>query len=469
MPHDQRSAKSSHSSPGFDVDAAARIVSLFSEEPLHPLRVEQIAARCGLSVADAAGLLKTLERLHVVECKAPGDIGVAYQLRLADGFLDILERLSRYFSEQVESVAISPERALISSGESAAELATLRALRGRVASLESANALLQRKSQELAFLYDTSVLLTGSLEPMTVAQTLLDTIAAASHAKARRFFVALADKGLLTFFGGVGVDRDAADEFLHDHRAIIESSIERGSLLSLPPQARDGTQVPAFAVLPLCSGEAEPAKGCIVLSEIADEGLSGDDLRVLMQVAEIAGRSLKGAALFTQSISIGSTDELTGIYNRRYLFRRLGEEMTRARNVGRPLSVIMVDVDRFKNVNDEYGHAEGDRLLKAVTRAIRDTTRDIDLVARLGGDEFVVILPGTTLDVALKVAERTRAAVEKQRFSTASGKPLSVTVSCGVTALTENAQMPAQMLASADRYLLEAKRAGRNRSVAMPA
>ena len=466
-PHPEGSAQAG--TLALDIEAAARIVRLFSEEPLHPLRVEHIAIRAGVARADAISLLKALERLGVVERKGPeGDIGVAYTLRLADGFLDILERLSRYFTEQVESVAISPERALISSGEAEAELATLRALRARVASLESAKTLLQRKNLELSFLYNTSMLLAGSIEPMTVAQTVIDAIASVARPKVKRFFVAMADKGVLSFYGGHGIDRLGADEFLRHKRQIIESSVERCALLSLPAQMEAGKRVPAFAVLPLTSGEGDPAVGCIVLSEITDEGLGGDDLRVLMQVAEIAGRSLKGAALFSQSISLGSTDELTGAFNRRYLFRRLGEEMTRARNAGRPLGVIVLDVDHFKNVNDEGGHAEGDRVLKAITRAISGATRGIDLVARLGGDEFAVILPSTSSGAAIKIAERMRSAVEKLRLSSAGGKPIAATISCGIASLTESVQTPAQLLASADHYLLEAKRAGRNRTIAMP-
>jgi diguanylate cyclase (GGDEF)-like protein len=467
MPREPRSAASSFDFGPDEIDAAARIVSLFSEEPLHPLRVERVAQQLGLGRTQVVALLAKLERLRVVERKGPpGDIGTAYQLRLADNFLDILERLSRYFTEQLETVAINPERAMISTGEAEAELATLRALRARVANLERANTLLQRKTLELAFLYNTSVLMAGSIEPLTLAQTLLDAVGTATRNKARSFFVALVEKGIVTFQGGIEISRADAEAFLHDHREMVESSIERCSLLSLPPQVRDEVRVPAFALVPLTTGEGEPARGCIVLAELVDEGLNADDLRVLSQLAEIAGRSLRGAALFAQSVSLGSTDELTGAHNRRYLFRRLGEEITRARNTGKPLSVIVMDIDRFKPVNDEFGHPEGDRLLKAATRAIDGATRDVDLVARLGGDEFAVILPGATVDVALKIAERMRTAVEELQFATHAGQRIAVTISCGLAGLHDSTQMPAQLLASADRLLLEAKRSGRNRCVA---
>jgi two-component system cell cycle response regulator len=180
----------------------------------------------------------------------------------------------------------------------------------------------------------------------------------------------------------------------------------------------------------------------------------------------MGGRSLDNAEIFTQSVSIGATDELTGAHNRRYLFRRLAEEITRARQSGAPLSVFIFDIDRFKQVNDMYGHAEGDRLLKEIAKTAAQAVRDIDLVARLGGEEFAVILPGTNIADALTIAERVRTGIEALGYVTQGGVALTTAVSAGVAALDENRQTPAQLLAAADACLLEAKRAGRNRSIA---
>jgi diguanylate cyclase (GGDEF)-like protein len=444
----------------------AGIITLFVDQPMATLGVPDTARALDATPAAVGEALDMLARLGVVKVRVASDGSQSYQLRLADGFLDVLERLTRFYTDQLESVAIYPDRAMLSSGEAVSEIATVRALRARVASLEAANTLLQRKSLELSFLYTTSALLASSIEPMTLAQLVLDSVSAAAKMKARAYFVALMDGELLAFQGGVNVDRRTAEAFLTRHATLIDACIEKGTLISMPRQMRVGrSPEPPFVVLPLSSGPGGRGQGCIAIIDIADEGLASDEMRSLMQLAEMAGRSLDNAAMFTQSVSIGSTDELTGAHNRRYLFRRLAEELARSRQSGTPLSVFIFDIDRFKNVNDEFGHPEGDRLLKAVSSIAQRTVRDIDLVARLGGEEFAVILPGTNAKDALSIAERVRRAVERLQFSSRTGVQVHTSVSCGIAALDEDTQTPAQLLAAADAGLLEAKRAGRNRSV----
>ncbi len=445
----------------------AGTIELFVAEPMTTLAVDETARMLGASAAATAEALDTLARVGIAQARVMHDGSVAYQFRLADSFLDVLERLTRFYTEQLESVAISPERALLSSGEAVAELGTVRALRARVASLETANTLLQRKNLELSFLYNASMLLASSIEPMTLAQGVLDAVGAATNMKARAYFVALVEQGMLTYQGGLNIDKRAAEAFLTRHAALIDAAIEKGSLISMPRQGRVGrTPEPPFVVLPLSSGASGRGHGCIAITDISDEGLGSDDLRVLMQLAEMAGRSLDNAEIFTQSVSIGATDELTGAHNRRYLFRRLAEEITRSRQSGAPLSVFIFDIDHFKEVNDRYGHPEGDRMLKAIAALAMRTVRDIDLVARLGGEEFAVILPGTDVAAALAIAERVRTAIERMRHVTQTGVTITTAISCGVAGLDENRQTPAQLLAAADACLLEAKRAGRNRSIA---
>lgn len=444
----------------------AGVVTLFVDQPMATLGVADTARSLAMAPQGVGEALDTLARLGILKVRIANDGSPSYQLRLADGFLDVLERLTRFYTDQLESVAIFPERAMLSSGEAVSEIATVRALRARVASLEAANTLMQRKNLELSFLYTTSALLASSIEPMTLAQLVLDSIGAAAKMKARAYFVALIDQGMLTFQGGVNVDRRAAEAFLTRHASLVDACIEKGTLISMPRQTRVGrTPESPFVVLPLTSGPGGRGQGCIAIIDIAEEGLASDDLRSLMQLAEMAGRSLDNAAMFTQSVSIGSTDELTGAHNRRYLFRRLAEEIARSRQSGTPLSVFIFDIDHFKNVNDEFGHAEGDRLLKAISAVAQAAVRDIDLVARLGGEEFAVILPGTNAKDALAIAERVRRAVERLQYRSQTGARVRTAVSCGVAALDEAAQTPAQLLAAADACLLSAKRAGRNRSV----
>jgi len=463
--HAQRTDTPGPSKPDIE-ELIADLVDLLVAEPLATLTPHSAAQRLSSSETQAARALEMLARLRILEAHT-GPNGVSsYQFRPADSFLDVLERLTRYYSQQLESVAILPERAMLQSGEISSEIATVRALRARVANLEAANTLLQRKNVELSFLYNTSALLASSIEPMTLAQTVLDAIASASHSRARAYFVALAEQGMLSFQGGVNVDKRAAEAFLTRHAALIDSCIEKGTLLSMPRDSRVGrTSETPFVVLPLTSGPGGRGQGCIAITDIAEDGLSSDDLRALMQLAEMAGRSLDNAAIFTQSVSIGATDELTGAHNRRYLFRRLAEEITRSRQSGGALAVFIFDIDRFKRVNDAFGHPEGDRLLKEISRIAMRAVRDGDLVARLGGEEFAVILPATNAKDALAIAERVRRAVERLVYVSQSGVQVRTTISCGVAVLDDAMQAPSQLLAAADARLLEAKRAGRNQSI----
>lgn len=153
-------------------------------------------------------------------------------------------------------------------------------------------------------------------------------------------------------------------------------------------------------------------------------------------------------------------DELTGLYNRRVLMARLKEEFHRALRYDQPLSLLMIDVDGFKEYNDTYGHSAGDEVLQQVAYRIKMMLRAGDLPARYGGEEFAVVLPNTTLTGAVALAERLRQAIERAPWPL---RPL--TISVGVAAQTAAAEEPHTLIATADEALYEAKRAGRNRVV----
>lgn len=149
------------------------------------------------------------------------------------------------------------------------------------------------------------------------------------------------------------------------------------------------------------------------------------------------------------------TDPLTELANRRYFELRYDEEVQRATRYGLNLSCLMIDIDKFKSINDTYGHTTGDEVIIAVAQAIRISTRSVDLPARFGGEEFVVLLPETELERALTIAERIRASVEA--IALGEGRP-RVTTSVGVSS-----GVGPELLENADKALYEAKRRGRNR------
>jgi two-component system cell cycle response regulator len=168
----------------------------------------------------------------------------------------------------------------------------------------------------------------------------------------------------------------------------------------------------------------------------------------------------------TRSMELAVTDPLTGLYNRRHMDKQLEIHVTNAAARGKPVSLLTVDVDFFKPINDTHGHDVGDRVLQELAVRLKAQVRAIDLCCRMGGEEFVVILPETDLQVGFTVAERLRRNIASKPFNAGAKQgPLSITVSIGVAAYETAADTPASILKRADEALYEAKRAGRNRVV----
>src|SRR3954471_1267248 len=158
------------------------------------------------------------------------------------------------------------------------------------------------------------------------------------------------------------------------------------------------------------------------------------------------------------------TDELTGLYNLRHFHETLDTELERSRRFGTSVGLVMLDIDDFKQVNDSYGHQQGDLVLIEVARVLRNLSRDIEEPARYGGEEMAVVLPQTDVGGAELLAERMRAAVEALTIDRLDGEgPLKVTASFGVASLPHSARDKASLIAEADAALYRAKRAGKNR------
>jgi diguanylate cyclase len=154
-------------------------------------------------------------------------------------------------------------------------------------------------------------------------------------------------------------------------------------------------------------------------------------------------------------------DPLTGIHNRLAFDERINSEIQRSKRYEEPFSLLVVDIDLFKKINDSFGHLAGDKVLKALAKRLEKNVRDVDLVARYGGEEFVILLPNTTLAAAHLVAEKTRAIVERAGFHH-DGQPVAVTVSGGISQFRHEDDA-ASLFKRADDALYAAKKAGRNR------
>jgi len=189
-----------------------------------------------------------------------------------------------------------------------------------------------------------------------------------------------------------------------------------------------------------------------------------EDFEILERLADVMAMAVENQRLLQVTRRMAEVDGLTGVCNRRHFQVLLAREAERARSAGHPLALLLADVDRFKSVNDRFGHPAGDAVLQHVARVLARRLRRSDVVARYGGEEFAVLLPGTDGEAAFSLAEELRREVESTPAPLpAPADPLAVTVSFGAAALPADAAEEAGLVAAADRALYRAKEGGRNR------
>jgi two-component system cell cycle response regulator len=172
---------------------------------------------------------------------------------------------------------------------------------------------------------------------------------------------------------------------------------------------------------------------------------------------------------YQRSLSLALTDDLTGLYNRRFLFAHIDQLRERIVQGGADAAVLLFDLDHFREVNNNYGHTAGDEVLRQLAMRVLRTIRDVDLAARLGGDEFVVVMAETPLTEAVAIAERLRLAIAAEPFVVRGGREaIPLTISIGVSSIGASHDTSAATLTSADDCLYRAKNAGRNRTIGCP-
>lgn len=198
--------------------------------------------------------------------------------------------------------------------------------------------------------------------------------------------------------------------------------------------------------------------------------LNENEINYLDEISKQASITIERALGYMKILKDATLDALTGLNNRHQFAIRLREETASAKRQNTPLCCIMTDIDFFKKVNDTYGHAVGDCVLKNVARTIKKELRENDIPARYGGEEFAILLPHTTLEEATLVAQRLRCAIEKKKinieeYNIEGTKQLNVTISIGVSAYNKAQKEPEQLYQNADKALYKAKEGGRNRVV----
>ncbi len=200
----------------------------------------------------------------------------------------------------------------------------------------------------------------------------------------------------------------------------------------------------------------------VVNVEVIDPTLTRDDLNLLTTLAGYAAVALEKAQLYEQTQALAITDGLTGLLNYRAFWQALERELERSMRYGLPLSLIMIEIDKFKRFNDSYGHLRGDEVIRAVARVLKQEHRaQIDIVARYGGDEFMILLPHTQKVTAAEIAERIRRAVEVTPLISAV-EVASVTLSLGVACYPEDGKSADTLVEAVDRSMYKAKQQGGN-------
>jgi diguanylate cyclase (GGDEF)-like protein len=205
-------------------------------------------------------------------------------------------------------------------------------------------------------------------------------------------------------------------------------------------------------------------RGALSVAFTTEHAIGREDLDVLEAIADLAVVACHNAEAYEDVRAAASTDALTGLLNHGAMQVRVREEIARAARDGQPLCCVLIDLDDFKRVNDEHGHACGDTVLREFAGLMNDVVREGDTAGRWGGEEFALLLPDTALDGAKRVAERLRQALEERVILSPEGEPLHVTVSLGVAAYPDLGGR-AELVAAADEALYRAKRAGKNQVV----
>jgi diguanylate cyclase (GGDEF)-like protein len=199
-----------------------------------------------------------------------------------------------------------------------------------------------------------------------------------------------------------------------------------------------------------------------IVNKTGSDPFTKDDLDLMMRIVDHAAIAIERSALYQKMAEMSVTDDLTNLFNTRYLNRTLEMEITRASRHHTSLSLIFMDLDHFKNINDNYGHLVGSKLLVELGQFLLKNLRTVDIVARYGGDEFVIVLPQTTPRNAVQIAERMRRSIEHNVFLKKDGFAFKITASFGVASYPESAKSKEELLRLADEAMYRVKYQTRN-------
>lgn len=323
----------------------------------------------------------------------------------------------------------------------------------------------QEKIETLLKLHEITKEILSILNASTIAQLIVDRVCELMQTKDAFLVLFEKEDQIIT-----PTNYKIGDEGIQKLKQISTQDFEmdeikNGKIICLDERSKQNDQfvINSGFLCPLMGAE-ETMEGILILGKSTfKQGYTKVDLEILTLFCEQASIAIQNAHLFQHAEKLAFTDGLTGVSNHRYFKNRLELEVERAHRYNRHLSLIIIDIDHFKEINDTYGHLTGDLILKAVANLLKKMTRNTDLIARYGGDEFTVFLPETPKAGATRVVERIFQILQQDDFATMLGlDDHRLTLSVGVATLPTDAQTSTELLKHADEALYLAKKQGRN-------
>lgn len=338
-------------------------------------------------------------------------------------------------------------------------------------SKEYALEIAQRRAKELDALQKATTALLSTLELEALLGQILDAaLSAIPAAQSGILHLVVPETGALQVRATQGGEESrihlfkptAVDSYsaraVRQRRPFLIEDVQRDISIGAEADFPNMPHIASLIVAPLTTEDR--VYGALTLGSTQKAAFTADDLHLLASFAATATTALRNAQLHATVQQQAITDPLTGLYNRRGFWDLAEHELVRAQRFNRPLSLILIDIDRFKEINDTYGHLMGDKILAAVSANCKAELRQVDIVARYGGDEFVVLLPETNLQEALPAAERLRTRIAALRFSH-NEESVHATICVGVAELQMEDSLKS-LIERTDQALYRAKQSGRN-------
>ncbi len=427
-----------------------------------------------INISTSAIIQKPVDRLiHVMNQARSGNMKVKAPVHT----IDEIGELSDQFNQMLEKIGeldarkMRTERELIHAQE---ELKYKNVLEEKSSIIEKTNQQLEKSVKELSMLYEVGQMISSTLEPDELYNIMLDVVKTLGFHEFALLVFEDESKKLVVKSAYGFKDNQKIKELMFDLGEGISGKVaEKREPVYIKDTSKDHSYLHykgekmeegSFFSIPLISHER--LMGVMNFTRPGIDSFSTNEIRLLNSLANQIAIAMENTRLYAKTKELSVTDELTHIYNRRHFQNMLQMEWRRAKRFSRNISLLMVDVDHFKNYNDTHGHLEGDQVLKKIAQILADHVREVDTVARYGGEEFSIILTHTAAEDALHVAQKLCGLVEQHPFYSESNKiDTQVTVSIGVATYPDDASNMEDLINHADIALYRAKNLGRNRVI----